>query len=225
MRLHRSFALAIVALTAAGCKTVSTGAEVKDFPPGAVGLPVQPAVFALEGAAARAIYDKLTLSAETDAYGSNKTYYGYASLHCQRTGGGLPPGAQGLPAPATFRCGMGAMIPPGAQGFPPPPFLKVDGQTARELFAAINVEEVDEGASGSKSFSGEVAFYCGYTLENGVRTNDYCRLTSDSFDGSGGGDGSGIPDGAQGQPVMPDDGYDGGIPPGAQGLPVLPDDE
>ena len=214
-------AMALIALSATGCKTASSGAEVKDIPPGAVGLPVQnPAVFVLEGAAAKGVYDKLTLDEETDTYGSNKTFYGFASLYCERTGGGLPAGAQGFPAPATFRCGMGAMIPPGAQGFPPPPFLKVDGATARELFKAMTVEEQDQGSSGSKSFQGSVAFYCGYTLENGLRSNDYCRLTADDQDAGG------MPPGAQGLPVLPgDDDEGGGIPPGAQGLPNFGDEK
>lgn len=181
MRLMSAGAVLAAAFLTSACNTVGGNAELKDIALDAAGSDVQPvtAVFVLGGASAKGVYDKLTLVAETDVYGGNRTFYGQMSLVCTRTNGGLPPGPQSFPALTTFRCGMGAMIPPGVQGFPPPPFLKVDGAVARELFNVMAVGEVDEGSTGTKSFMGSAAFYCGYTLDNGVRTNDYCRMTAD----------------------------------------------
>lgn len=179
----------LVALS--GCRTPEESSDVKAGPPpGAVGLPVLPAsdmkvIVSLEDQGAQALYDALNAEETTDQIGGRKALQAEVSIFCSRSGSGgqIPPGAQGIVAPASFSCSannvVGGGLPPGVQGIPAAPIFVLDGDAARQFYAAFQVQEEIQQGSARKHYKGNADFSCQYSDTDGLRTGYLCQIKGD----------------------------------------------
>lgn len=251
MLLRLVCATALV-LAVSACRTTEedSSASVKGIPDGAQGLPILPTtsmklLASLENEAAQGMYDALNAEEQLDQVGGRKSYQGDVSIFCERSGGGgqIPPGAQGIVAPANFSCAInsraGVNFPDGAQGLPPPPVLILDGDNARAFYTAFNVPN----QGNRKQFQGNVDIGCQYSDVDGARSGYNCQVRGEVAGGDdqpqgnrtilslAGGDAKQLFDKLSIQTVQnakqrsgdlavtcQQKGFGGQIPPGAQGI-------
>ncbi len=152
----------------------------------------------LAGADAKTFYELLKLPVNNAVGGGNKRRKGPTALVCKKkgVGGQIPPGAQGIAAPATYDCTINTVptIPTGAQGLPGPAKLLATFKTASlgaKFYNGLDSTPTQAQGVATKKYSGDVAIDCSYALVSGGQKKYTCNVASSS----------------------------GGIPPGAQGLP------
>ncbi len=191
MKLSRVLCFGLLTVAATACRTPSDSSQTQSsMPPGAVGMPMQPTgtlIFRLSDAPAQAMYAAFNAEEQTDQFGGHKSYNDKVSIFCERqgSGGNIPPGAQGIVAPASFNCsmlsGQGGGMPPGVQGMPMAPLLVLDGDNARAFYQGFKVQEQASNGNGRKEFQGVADISCSYTNNDNTPSGYTC---------SGRGDGS-----------------------------------
>ena len=89
-----------------------------------VPTPVETTYADFSGDDAKLVFNAMkTLGKRVDTFSTGKIEDGHMTIYCERSG--IPPGAMGMPGPATYSCNAGivsptANFPPGAQGMQAP---------------------------------------------------------------------------------------------------------
>jgi hypothetical protein len=165
--MNRLVALGFTLVFAAACKTGNSSSSEASMPPGAVGLPMQnggEVIASLKGASAEAMYNAFNVKEDVAQGEGRKVFKGRFAIVCSKEGEGgtIPPGAQGIMAPAVFRCDFTEPfeMPDGAQGSPAAPFVSLQEDAAADLYNQMKARPTTGQGFASKTWSGTGTVGC-----------------------------------------------------------------
>lgn len=118
------------------------------------------AVFNVRGAVARQVYRQLSGVGQRSHEGEMEvvTYSGPLEISCVRTGGVLPPGTRGYPAPVNYECmikGSAAKSGPGSSDV-----VVLKNGAAKRFFGALAATPTQKDEKVSKSYKGNLVITC-----------------------------------------------------------------
>ena len=141
--------------------TVAKKEDMQNLPDIAGSESKDGAVFNVRGAVARQVYRQLSGVGQRSHEGEMEvvTYSGPLEISCVRTGGVLPPGTRGYPAPVSYECEIrGSAAKAGAAGANDVVVLK--NGAAKRFFGALAATPMQKDEKVTKSYKGNLVITC-----------------------------------------------------------------